>query len=123
MLRIATLAPLALMAASLIGTVASAHPELKAADPPVGGAITGSPKEIRMTFSETVVPKFSGAEVRDQSGRVIASATGKTDSKDKKQLIVPFEEPLPPGTYNVDWHAVSADTHRVQGNFSFRVDR
>jgi methionine-rich copper-binding protein CopC len=114
---------LAFVAGCLIGTPAHAHPELKAADPPVSGAITGSPKEIRMTFSEGVIPKFSGAEVRDQSGRIVASASGKTDPKDKRQLIVPIQQPLPPGTYKVEWHAVSADTHRVQGNYSFRVER
>jgi methionine-rich copper-binding protein CopC len=35
--------------------------------------------------------------------------------------VVPVTEQLPPGDYNVEWHAVSDDTHRVKGNFSFSV--
>jgi methionine-rich copper-binding protein CopC len=28
---------------------------------------------------------------------------------------------LSPGEYKVEWHAVSDDTHRVKGNYSFSV--
>ncbi|MFZ0103951.1 MAG: copper resistance protein CopC [Pseudolabrys sp.] len=28
---------------------------------------------------------------------------------------------LPKGTYKVLWHVLSVDTHRTQGDFSFRV--
>jgi methionine-rich copper-binding protein CopC len=108
---------------SLAGVAANAHPELKAADPPVGGSIADSPKEIRIGFSENVLPKFSGIELRDQSGRLMATATATTDTKDKRQLVIPVQETLAPGRYIVDWHAVSADTHRVQGHFSFEVQR
>jgi methionine-rich copper-binding protein CopC len=123
MLRIAPVARLVFVVASLIGTAANAHPELRTTDPPVGAAIPGSPKEIRMSFTENVIPKFSGVEVRDQSGKLIVTATATADPNDKKQLVVPIQEPLPPGAYNVDWHAVSVDTHRVQGRFSFPVER
>ena len=30
-------------------------------------------------------------------------------------------KPLSPGTYKVIWRVLSVDTHRTQGNFSFRV--
>jgi methionine-rich copper-binding protein CopC len=30
---------------------------------------------------------------------------------------------LPPGDYKVEWHAVSDDTHRAKGNYSFSVVR
>jgi methionine-rich copper-binding protein CopC len=39
----------------------------------------------------------------------------------KKQLVVPVNQPLPPGDYKVEWHAVSDDTHRVTGSCSFSV--
>jgi copper resistance protein C len=28
---------------------------------------------------------------------------------------------LPPGTYKVNWHALSVDTHKTDGTFSFQV--
>jgi methionine-rich copper-binding protein CopC len=51
--------------------------------------------------------------------------TGKaaTDPANKKLLIVPVNEQLPAGDYKVEWHAVSDDTHRVKGNYSFSVAR
>jgi len=122
MLRAASAAILTLVAVGLISAAANAHPELKAAEPPVGGAVTTAPKEIRISFSEAVIPKFSGIELKDQAGRVIATAPARTDPNDKTRLVLPLREPLPPGTYSVDWHAVAADTHRVQGHFSFRVE-
>jgi copper resistance protein C len=30
-------------------------------------------------------------------------------------------KPLAPGVYQVQWHVISVDTHRTQGNFSFTV--
>jgi methionine-rich copper-binding protein CopC len=37
--------------------------------------------------------------------------------------VVPIQEQLPPGDYKVEWHAVSDDTHRVKGSYSFSVAR
>ena len=50
-------------------------------------------------------------------------ATGKvaTDAKDEKQLIVALQAPLKAGAYTVKWTAVTADTHRVNGTYSFKV--
>jgi methionine-rich copper-binding protein CopC len=121
MLRVAQMARLAFVIASLAGTAANAHPELKAADPSVGGAITIPPNEIRLSFTERIIQKFSGIELRDQSGRLIATSAAMADPKNKKQLVLPIQESLPPGIYNVDWHAVSVDTHRVEAHYTFKV--
>ncbi len=29
--------------------------------------------------------------------------------------------PLDPGVYTVEWRAMSSDTHKINGNFTFRV--
>ncbi len=34
-----------------------------------------------------------------------------------------MQEQLPQGDYKVEWHAVSDDTHRVKGSYSFSVVR
>ncbi|MCV5426985.1 copper resistance protein CopC, partial [Escherichia coli] len=34
--------------------------------------------------------------------------------------IIP-REPLPAGTYRVDWRAVPSDTHLIPGNYTFTV--
>jgi len=36
---------------------------------------------------------------------------------------VPLPAPLTAGRYKITWHAVSEDTHRVKGEYSFAIDR
>ena len=111
---------LAVLLTATVGRMAWAHPVLEASDPGQGATVS-SPKEIRLTFTENLIAKFSGLTIKDQSGRPIGTASPSVGPNDKRQLIVPISTPLPPGAYDVDWHAVGADTHRVTGHFSFRV--
>jgi len=121
--KMTSMAAVAIIAVSLFGSAAYAHPELQSAEPAAGAAMTTSPKQIRITFNESVIPQFSGLEVKDQTGKVISTGKSATDPANKKLLIVPLKEQLPPGDYKVEWHAVSDDTHRVKGNYSFSVAR
>jgi len=121
--KMTSMAAVAIIAVSLFGSAAYAHPELQSAEPAAGAATTTSPKQIRITFNESVIPQFSGLEVKDQTGKVISTGKSATDPANKKLLIVPLKEQLPPGDYKVEWHAVSDDTHRVKGNYSFSVAR
>src|SRR3984893_8378061 len=116
-----SVAAVAVFAASLFGGAVNAHPLLQSAEPAVGAAVTTSPKQIRITFNENVIPQMSGVEVKDQTGKTIATGKAATDPANKKLLVVPLNEQLPPGDYKVEWHAVSDDTHRVKGNLSFSV--
>jgi copper resistance protein C len=118
-----SMAAIAMIAVGLFSSAANAHPELQAAEPAAGAAMTTSPTQIRITFNENVIPKFSGIEVKDQTGKMIATGNAATDPANKKQLVVPVQEPLPPGEYKVEWHAVADDTHRVNGSYSFSVAR
>jgi methionine-rich copper-binding protein CopC len=112
-----------LIAAILCGGIVYAHPELQSADPAIGVATAASPNQIRIMFNESVIPKFSGIELKDQTGKTIATGKAVTDPSNKKLLVVPIIEQLLPGEYKVEWHAVSDDTHRVKGSYSFSVAR
>ncbi len=98
---------------------AFAHPKLESASPAPDVSVVTSPKEIRLNFSEGIIAKFSGVELKDEGGRIVTTGEPVTDSK--KQLVVPVSTPLAPGRYTVSWHAVSEDTHKVNGDYSFRV--
>ncbi len=121
MSKMTTLAAITMLTTSLLSGAAYAHPEFQSADPAPGAATTTSPKEIRITFNENVITKMSGVEVKDQTGKIIATGKATTDPANKKLMVVPVSEQLPPGDYKVEWHAVSDDTHRVKGSFSFSV--
>lgn len=88
-----------------------------------GAATTPLPTQIRILFNENVIPKMSGVEVKDQTGKIIATGKAATDPANKKLMVVPIDEQLPPGDYKVEWHAVSGDTHRVKSSFSFSLAR
>jgi methionine-rich copper-binding protein CopC len=122
MLRIVVRTALAILVSGLISGWAHAHPALETSNPKQGATVP-APKEDRLGFSENVIPKFSGLTLKDNAGALIETATPALDPSDKRQLVVPIVKPLPPGTYNVDWHAVSVDTHRVTGHFSFQVSQ
>ena len=111
-----------LFAASLLVTSVEAHPTLKSANPSTESTVA-APTDIRLSFSEGVIPKLSSVELKDHAGAKIAIGKLATDSKDQKQLIVPLQGPLKVGTYTVNWNIVSVDTHRVTGTYSFKVDR
>ncbi len=120
MLRNTVQIALVILLAGSIGGTAHAHAVLERTDPGQD-ATAPSPKEIRLTFTEDLVAKFSGLTVKDQSGHLIEMAGSSVDPNQKRQLVAPIPKPLPAGTYDVEWHAVSVDTHRVTGHFSFKV--
>jgi methionine-rich copper-binding protein CopC len=120
MKKMNSIAAVAMIAASLCSSAAFAHPELQSAEPAAGAATT-SPKQIKITFNENVMVQFSDVELKDQSGKTIPTGKATVDPANKKQLVVPVNETLSPGDYKVEWHAVSDDTHRVKGGYSFSV--
>src|SRR4030088_3161212 len=114
---------LAVLAISLLATLANAHPKLNSASPAADVSSKVFPSEISLNFSEGVIAKFSGVEIKSESGKIIPTGAAVTDPKDQKQLVVPLPAPLAGGRLTVVWHAVSRDNPRVKGEYSFAVDR
>jgi hypothetical protein len=117
--------PKALMlaaATALIATAADAHPRLQTASPGVGATVHRSPTVIRMNFSEGLIARFTGLQLKDAGGRTVPTGSAAI-SPSGTSLIVPVHRPLNAGIYTVAWHAVSVDTHRVSGHYTFKVAR
>lgn len=121
--KVNSISAVALVVAILSASAAFAHADLQSAEPAAGSAATTSPQQIRLTFSEAVIPKFSGVELKDQAGKLIATGTAAVDPANRNVLVVPISERLPPGNYKIEWHAVSEDTHREKGTYTFSVGR
>ena len=98
---------------------ALAHAALDHAAPRVGSTVAQAPKEVVLWFTEKLEPAFSSIEVRNAQGTSVNAGKAAIGS-DRTQLRVPLK-PLPAGTYKVIWQVLSVDTHRTQGNFTFRV--
>lgn len=118
-----TIAILLTAALGLGATAATAHPRLQTSNPVPGATLKVAPKDIRLSFSEELVPSFTGLELKTAAGKSIPTGKATLVTGDNRKIVVPISARLAPGTYNVAWHAVSVDTHRVTGSYSFKVTR
>ena len=117
----------ALAAASVLATGAQAHPKMLSASPAANATVQHI-KTIEIRFSEKLVNQFSGVELAmtDMPGMKMSTPMKMTGvstmtTPDGKTLMVMLAKPLPTGTYKLAYHVVSADTHRVQGGYTFKV--
>jgi copper resistance protein C len=108
---------LATAALVCFATPALAHAFLQHADPGAGATLKAPPKRIALTFTEKLEPVFSGVVVTDSSGHSVEADAAQIGGN---SIVVPLRL-LPAGTYRVIWHAVSVDTHRTEGAYSFTV--
>jgi len=98
---------------------ARAHAFLDHSDPAVGSTVQTSPETIHLWFTQELEPAFSSVTVTDHSGATV-NDPAQIDSSNKSELDVKLKA-LPPGTYKVQWHVLSVDTHTTEGDYSFHV--
>jgi methionine-rich copper-binding protein CopC len=121
MLKGAVAASVAAGLTVLIHSAAMAHSHLKNSVPAAGATVATGPSEIRLQFNEAVEPAVSKISIELKGGKPVASEAPTSDPADKATLIVKLAQPLQAGSYKVNWQAVSTDTHKVKGSFTFQV--
>lgn len=110
----------ALLASLLGASSVFAHAHLKSSTPAADSSVT-APNELRLVFSEGVEAAFTQVKI-SKDGAPLEVKSLATEGADKKTLIViPTATPLRAGEYKVEWHAVSVDTHKSEGSYSFKV--
>lgn len=114
------LAAVAGLSALALATQASAHAHLTASDP-AANAVVASPKQLTLHFSERLNTKFSGLTLTMANMGNMAVAAQVAVGKDGASLVATPTQTLAAGAYKVSWHAVTADTHRTEGSYSFTV--
>lgn len=114
-----SLTTVALLASLLGASAAFAHAHLKSAEPAADSSVS-APKDLRLTFSEGVEATFTKVSL-SKDGTEVAVKGLETPDKDKKTLVVTPAAPLAAGTYKVEWHVISVDTHKSAGSYSFKV--
>ncbi|MDI1242525.1 MAG: CopD family protein [bacterium] len=96
-----------------------AHAKLVSSTPSAGETLTTSPPSISLQFSVRVQSKMSSIAVKDASG--VSIFVGAIVESDQGKLISVSLPELLPGSYRVEWRALSADDHIIDGNFEFTV--
>lgn len=105
--------------------VAAAHSKLVSSNP-AANATVAKPTRLTLTFSETFLAPMSGAELVMTSMPGMADHPAmpikgfKTDVNGKTMTLT-FPRALPAGSYDIKWHIVGADQHKMEGGYSFTV--
>src|SRR5260370_5972798 len=97
-------------AVAMAPAAALSHAFLSEAAPLVGGAVPASPREIRLTFTEAIQPRFSGIDLATGDGQTVATRPAVVDPGNERHFV-PALPPLAPRRYRVRWPVVSVDTH------------
>jgi hypothetical protein len=118
--RVLTTAIVPALSSLLLGIDgAYAHAHLERAEPRVESTVTPAPHEVSLWFTEGLEMAFSTVEVRDAAGARVDEGEAQVSGRTMRIGL----KALPPGTYKVLWHALSVDTHKTEGTFSFRVGK
>jgi methionine-rich copper-binding protein CopC len=115
-MRVPTFAAATLLTA-IAGTTAHAHAFLDHAEPRVGSTVQTAPRELVLFFTQNVEPAFSSVEVSDANGARVDLGKPAISASTMRVGL----KQLPPGAYRVRWRVLSVDTHKSEGNFTFRV--
>jgi methionine-rich copper-binding protein CopC len=103
---------------ALFGRVAAhAHAFLDHASPLVGSTVASAPHEVSLTFTQNLEAAFSSVQVTDANGARVDQGKPQVNGSTMRIGL----KSLSPGTYHVHWHALSVDTHKTEGSFTFHV--
>ncbi|MET8408680.1 copper resistance protein CopC [Streptomyces sp. NPDC005195] len=102
---------------------ASAHAALTGADPQDGSVLKTAPRQVTLTFTESVGLLDDSFRVLDPGNRrVHTGEPGHADGRsDTARVTLP--RGLGTGTFTVAWRVVSADSHPVSGAFTFSIGK
>jgi copper transport protein len=117
--RSAALAALAAGFVVLLATPAFAHAVLLQTTPGEGAVLTTPPKAVSLRYDEQVTVDPGGIRVYDTRGNRVD--TGSITNPSADVVSVAVHPHLADGAYVVTWRVISADTHPVQGAFTFQV--
>jgi copper transport protein len=111
------------LVAAVIGLTAapaSAHAVLEGTEPGAGATVEQSPKQIVLSYSEPV--EASLGAVRVYNARADQVDVGDAHHPNGKASVVAVDVPeLDDGLYVVTWRVLSADSHPIQGAYTFTV--
>ncbi|MCK1789337.1 copper homeostasis periplasmic binding protein CopC [Pseudomonas violetae] len=114
-----TLTTVTLLGSLFAASSVCAHAHLKSQSPAADTTVS-APVELRLIFSEGVEAAFTKVTL-SKDGSNVPVKNLATEGSDKKTLVVTPQAPLTAGVYKVEWHAVSVDTHKSEGAYSFKV--
>nr|WP_026049231.1 copper resistance protein CopC [Bacillus bingmayongensis] len=106
----------------LIPKNASAHAYVVKSNPTENETLKKAPSVVKIEFDEEIqVSHFNTLFVRDASGKRVDLKDAHIDKRNKKLLEAGLKENIKNGLYSIQWKAISADGHPIQGVIPFRI--
>ena len=122
MKRLLAAAALTVAAIGLLATPAGAHAVFEGSDPAPDSELPAGepPTAITIEFSEGVQVVDDSIRLLDGNGAVVDGVGNSTHGAGDEIITTSLPE-LDDGSYVVDWHVVSQDSHPITGAFTFSV--
>lgn len=111
---------LTLAIGSLTASWAHAHAKVETAEPKADSELSQPPKEIRLHFSDTLEPAFTKIALLDAKNVAIKLPKAVVDKADGKTVSAQLPV-LGSGQYLVRWSTMTRDSHKVRGEYRFKV--
>jgi copper transport protein len=118
--RLCVVPALALVIVVASAAPAWAHALLVSANPPKDGVTAQAPSQITLTFNENVEVSFGAIRVYTCAGKRLTTGAPRHSPTSGHTVLVSVPK-LANGVYIVSWRVISADSHPVQGTYSFGV--
>lgn len=99
---------------------ALAHATLLSASPAPGEVAPATLKQIDLIFDSTLAP---GSKLVMFTGNFLPVPGIVSQVEQGRQLSVHLPAPLLPGTYTLQWTAITLDGHSVEGSYQFGVSQ
>jgi copper transport protein len=104
----------------IMASPAAAHAVLVSSSPADGAVVKHAPARVTATFDEPVGVSSDSLRVFSPGGARVDTG-GTVHGSKPSEITVGLDTGLGHGTYTVSWHVISADSHPVQGAFSFSI--
>ncbi|GIP28376.1 copper resistance protein [Paenibacillus sp. J23TS9] len=105
----------------LVPGLASAHAYIVKSTPAENAVLAEPPAKVDIHFNEPLQKAFHSIKVTDSSGKTVNLSESRIPEGESSVLEADLQPDLPKGVYAVQWKAVSADGHPVEGTFSFQI--
>ncbi|MWV45896.1 copper resistance protein CopC [Paenibacillus sp. HJL G12] len=100
---------------------ASAHAYIVKSSPAENEVLAQPPAKAVIHFNEPLQKAFHSIKVTNSSGKTVNLSESRIPEGENSVLEADLQPDLQKGVYAVQWKAVSADGHPVEGTFSFQI--
>ncbi|AHC18078.1 Copper transport protein YcnJ [Paenibacillus polymyxa] len=98
-----------------------AHAFVIESSPTENQVLDKSPSQVTITFNEDLQSAFMSIKVTDETGKRVDTGKAQLDPNHKSTMEIQLIPGMKNGIYSVNWRALSADGHPVNGVIPFQV--